>query len=67
MHKYALIDIGNTNVKLAFVYDGIIQNKLIFETEKFKEKFKVINLNEISHIFISSVVSELNNCFNNML
>ena len=66
MHKYALIDIGNTNVKLAFVDDGIIQNKLIFETEKFKEKFKVINLNEISHIFISSVVPELNSCFDNM-
>ena len=37
MHKYALIDIGNTNVKLAFVDDGIIQNKLVFETENFKE------------------------------
>ena len=63
MYKYALIDIGNTNVKLAFVENDVIQNKLIFETAKFKEEFKNLNLKDISHIFISSVVPELNNCF----
>ena len=63
MHKYALIDIGNTNVKLAFLDNGVIKNKVIFETEKFKEKFKDLNLSDVSHIFISSVVPELNNYF----
>ena len=38
MHKYALIDIGNTNVKLAFLDNGVIKNKVIFETEKFEAK-----------------------------
>ena len=63
MHKYALIDIGNTNVILAFLDNGVIKNKVIFETEKFKEKFKDLNLSDVSHIFISSVVPELNNYF----
>ena len=66
MQKYALFDIGNTNVKLAFVDNGLIQNKIIFETKKFKEKFDDLNLNYISHLFISSVVPELNQYFNNM-
>ena len=64
MQKYALLDIGNTNVKLAFVDNKLIQNKIIFETEKFKEKFDDLNLNHISHLFISSVVPELNQYFN---
>ncbi|SVC27056.1 uncharacterized protein METZ01_LOCUS279910, partial [marine metagenome] len=66
MQKYALLDIGNTNVKLAFVDNGLIQNKIIFETKKFKEKFDNLKLNHISHLFISSVVPELNQYFNNM-
>jgi len=66
MCKYALIDIGNTNVKLAFVDSGLIQNKIIFETIELKDKFTELNLNDISHIFISSVVPELSQYFNNM-
>jgi len=63
MYTYALIDIGNTNVKMAFVENDVIKNKLIFETVKFKEEFEDINFNDISHIFISSVVPELHSCF----
>jgi type III pantothenate kinase len=66
LQKYALLDIGNTNVKLAFVDNGLIQNKIIFETKKFKEKFDDLKLNHISHLFISSVVPELNQYLNNM-
>ena len=49
-----------------FVDNGLIQNKIIFETKKFKEKFDDLKLNHISHLFISSVVPELNQYFNNM-
>ena len=52
MYKYALIDIGNTNVKLAFVENDVIQNKLIFETAKFKEVF-----NNFHIIFLISLIN----------
>tara|TARA_B100000131_G_scaffold144890_1_gene140938 strand:+ start:14815 stop:15546 length:732 start_codon:yes stop_codon:yes gene_type:complete len=66
LNQYILLDIGNTNIKYAEVFDGQIILQKFIHTDEYRDLISNEVLNKYEYLFISSVVPEIDEYFKNL-
>ena len=66
LNQYILLDIGNTNIKYAEVFDGQIILQKFIHTNEYRDVISNEVLSKYEYLFISSVVPEIDEYFKNL-